>query len=299
MICAVHATHESWSMHIPVTFTLALATIIYLRGWVRLRRLSPELIPVWRLAAFMSGLLALWIPVGSPLEMLDHVLLTVHMVQHILLMAVAPPLILLGAPALTLRWGLPQHLVRNALGPMFRWPPLQRLGRILTHPVFGWLTTAVALIGWHLPSVFQLGQHSESWHAVQHASFLITGLLFWWPVVQPWPSVARWPRWCIPLYLFFATLPCDVLSAFLAFCGRVVYSSYLTAPRLFPISALQDQQRAAALMWMCATFLYLIPAVVITIQLLSPPRTLPVNQTRTDLGGIAASPLPAEAEAVQ
>jgi cytochrome c oxidase assembly factor CtaG len=116
---------------------------------------------------------------------------------------------------------------------------------------------------------------------------------------SPWPSIARWPRWGIPLYLFFATLPCDVLSAFLAFCDRVVYSSYLTAPRLFHISPLQDQQCAAALMWVCATFVYLVPAVVTTIRLLSPPRTRHAEQARADLGGIAASALPAEAEPVQ
>jgi len=74
------------------------------------------------------------------------------------------------------------------------------------------------------------------------------------------------------LYLFFATLPCDALSGFLVFCDRVVYSSYLSAPRLFGISALQDQECAAALMWTCVTIIFLVPAVIVTLDILSPQK---------------------------
>ena len=81
-----------------------------------------------------------------------------------------------------------------------------------------------------------------------------------------------WPRWRIPLYLFLATLPCDALSAFLAFCDRVVYSHYQTANQLFDLSPLSDQACAGALMWVCVTFAYLAPAAGVTIQLLSPQR---------------------------
>jgi cytochrome c oxidase assembly factor CtaG len=84
--------------------------------------------------------------------------------------------------------------------------------------------------------------------------------------------MARWPEWSIPLYLFFATLPCDALSAFLTFCGRVVYAHYLSADRLFGFSALGDQECAGALMWVWVTFVYLAPAVLVTIQMLSPQR---------------------------
>jgi cytochrome c oxidase assembly factor CtaG len=139
--------------------------------------------------------------------------------------------------------------------------------------VLCWLAAMLTLVAWHVPAVFALALRSHAWHEVEYASFFVTGLLFWCPVVLPWPSVVSWPRWSIPLYLFLATLPCDALSAFLAFCDRVVYPSYLTAPRLFNISPLQDQQCAGALMWFCATFIYLIPAVVVTVQILSPART--------------------------
>jgi cytochrome c oxidase assembly factor CtaG len=114
-----------------------------------------------------------------------------------------------------------------------------------------------------------LALQSETWHVVEHACFLGAGFLFWWPVGQPWPSVPVWSRWSILLYLFLATLPCDILSGFLAFCDRVVYTTYLSAPRPFGISALEDQQCAGALMWACVTFVYLVPATILTTRLLT------------------------------
>jgi len=110
------------------------------------------------------------------------------------------------------------------------------------------------------------------WHEIQHASFLLAGLLFWWPVIQPWPSSSRSPGWSVPLYLFLATLPCDALSAFLTFCGRVIYPSYVSVSHPLHISALQDQEWAGVLMWVSVTFIYMLPALVLTVRLLSPPK---------------------------
>jgi putative membrane protein len=124
------------------------------------------------------------------------------------------------------------------------------------------------VIGWHVPSLFALGMQSEGWHEIEHACFFVAGLLFWWPVIRPWPSLAAWPRWSVPLYLFLATLPCDALSAFLKFYNRVIYPHYLSAHRLLHVSALGDQECAGALMWVWVTFAYLAPAAVVTIQML-------------------------------
>jgi putative membrane protein len=187
-------------------------------------------------------------------------------------MTVAAPLILLGAPTVTLLHGIPQRFVLSVLDPLLGFPPLQAVGSLLTHPVFCWLASTTTVIAWHVPALFAIGMQSERWHAVEHLSFFAAGLLFWWPVIQPWPSLATWPRWCIPLYLFLATLPCDALSAFLTFCNRVVYPHYLSAHRLFDISPLGDQECAGTLMWVWVTFAYLAPAAVVTIQMLSPQR---------------------------
>lgn len=189
---------------------------------------------------------------ATPLAMLDHEFLTAHMVQHLLLMTVAAPLILLGDP----------------LKALARWQPAQLgpfLGKAAPHPVFCWLAGTCTVIVWHIPAAFALGMRSNLWHDAELVSFLAAGLLFWWPVIQPWPGVATWPRWSVPLYLFLATLPCDALSAFLTFCGRLAYPHYASAA-----SALADQERAGALMWVWVTFAYLAPAAVVAMRCLEP-----------------------------
>jgi putative membrane protein len=260
----------SWTIPIPFTLALVLTAIFYLRGWRRLRLASTNAIPAWRAGSFLVGVVLIWLAIGSPLALLDEQLLTVHMVQHLLLMTIAPALILAGAPVMPLLHGLPQGFVRSVLGPFLRWPIVQSLGRVLSQPGVCWVAAAAALVGWHIPAVFNFALQSDGWHVVEHASFLAAGFLFWWPVIQPWPSVPVWPRWSILLYLFSATLPCDILSAYLTFCDRVVYPAYLSAPRVLGLSALEDQECAGALMWTCVTFVFLLPAAQITLQLLAP-----------------------------
>jgi putative membrane protein len=269
----VKTVFQEWSAPVPVTLILAVTALVYSRGWFHLNRAFPNVFSVRQLGAFLAGLFALWIAVGSPLAAFDEALLSIHMVQHILLMAVAPPLILLGAPALPLLHGLPKRFVRRILGPALRWRPVQYLGSTFTHPAFCWLSATITVIVWHLPSVFEFALRSESWHEVEHACFFTTSILFWWPVVQPWPSIAKWPQWSIPLYLFLGVLANDALSAVLALWDRVLYPSYATDHRLFNISPLDDQAFAGALMWVFGTFMYLVPAVVITMHELSPAGT--------------------------
>jgi cytochrome c oxidase assembly factor CtaG len=243
------------------TLALIITALLYLRGWLRLRSAFPNLIPAWQLAAFMTGLFSVWTATASPLAALDHQSLTMHMVKHLLLMTVAAPLILAGGPAAALLSGLRKRFV-----------PTDALvdDSFSARPILCWLAATATVIGWHLPAAFQLALRSHWAHDFEDVSFLLAGLLFWHPVMRPLPTVTRSPRWSVPLYLFLATLPCDVLSAFLAFSNRLVYPSYLSTTQLFSLSPLQDQECAGALMWVWVTFAYLIPAVVITMQILSP-----------------------------
>jgi putative membrane protein len=281
MITDSQALLRSWSPPLAVNASLCFAVVLYLRGWIRLRAARPQLISAWRLTAFLAGVAGIWLALGSPLEAFDDVSLTIHMVQHVLLMSVSPPLILLGWPTLPLLRGLPQSMTRSAIGPILRLEAVKRIEGVATNPVVCWFVAAFALIAWHIPGAFEAALRSDWLHELEHASFLGAGLFFWWPVVQPWPSTNRWPRWSVPLYLFCATLPCDILSGFLAFCDRVVYSSYLSGPRTFGISALQDQECAAALMWVSVTLILLLPAVMVTMEILSPPTVRWQRELRT------------------
>jgi cytochrome c oxidase assembly factor CtaG len=261
---AHHASVESsW-----VSAGLILVALIYLRGWLRLGRLNLDSVQAWRAGGFMLGLFLIWLAIASPLSALDHEMLTAHMVQHLLLMTFAAPLILLGAPVKTLLYSLPHRLVQ-VMGRSFQSTGLHQVWSALTHPVIGWLGAASTLVAWHIPAVFVLGLRSQMWHGIEHASFLATGLLFWWPIVQPLPTSSKWPESSILLYLFLATLPCDILSGFLVFCDRVVYPVYFLSSQPRGLSALEDQQCAGALMWTCVTVVYLIAAAIVTARLLS------------------------------
>ena len=275
----------SWFVSLAVTSTLLVTALVYLRGWISLRSAFPTLITGWRLAAFMSGLMLVWAALLSPLATLDHQSLTIHMMKHLLLMTVAAPLILAGTPMFPLACGLPKLFIRN---PM----PLASLtGRwfetYLRHPVLCWLAGTAAVIGWHLPRAFQAGMRSHPVHILEDVSFLMAGLLFWSPVVQSSTSAAKSHRWSMAVYLFLATLPCDILSAFFVFCKRLIYPYYLSAPHLFSLPPLADQECAGALMWVWVTFAYLIPAVAITLQMLSPPNTRPQESIPAAPRGVA------------
>jgi putative membrane protein len=182
----------------------------------------------------------------STLAHLDHHLLTAHMVMHLLIMMLAAPLILLAVRPNLVRWR----------------PQIASC----------WLAGTLTVLLWHVPAVFELALRSRFWHWFELASFLVAGIVFWWPVMQLHPSSG----WSVPVYLFLATLPCDALSAFLVFCGHVVYRPYLVGNgdhAMFGLSPLEDQALAGALMWVTVTFAYLIPALVLTSRLLASERT--------------------------
>jgi len=262
---AHHAPLESlW-----ISVALSLVAIVYLHRWLRVAWLVPHGVKAWRACSCFVGLFLLWVALGSPLSLLDHDLLTVHMVQHLLLMTLAPPLILLGAPLKLLPQLRLQGLADIVSRPLC-WVPVRHLGRMLLHPAVGLIGATATLVVWHIPGALMLGLRSETWHGIEQASFLVTGLLFWWPVVEPSRNALKWPESSTLLYLFAATLPCDILSGFLVFCDRVVYPVYSSAPQQLGLNALEDQQFGGALMWTCVTVVYLIAGSVFAARSLSP-----------------------------
>ena len=266
MISHIHhgASESFW-----ISGVLIVGSFVYLRGWLRLRRHDHN-VEGWRAGSLLFGLLFIWIAMASPLAVRDHEMLTAHMVQHLLLMTLAPPLILLGLHREPKVNDLLQRL--QVIGRTSTRDPMQLFTCVISHPALCWLAAAGTLVVWHIPSMFMLGLRSQMWHGAEQASFLATGLLFWSPVIQPWQNRLKWPESSILLYLFLATLPCDILSGFLVFCDRVVYPVFLSSPRSYGLSALQDQQCAGALMWTCVTVVYLSAGAAFTTRLLSPCR---------------------------
>ena len=259
-----------WSFEPWILVALLLAGAIYLNGWRQLNRRLSRRFTRWRLLAFVAGQLTLFLALSSPLHEWGERLLQFHMVQHLVLMMVVPPLLLLGAPTLPLLRGLPRPVLRYGLRNIFGSRMVQRLGHSLTHPLFCLFAFTLSNVAWHVPALYELALRSELWHDVQHICFLGTGLLFWWPVVQPWPSRVRWPRWTMIPYLLLADIQNTALSAFLIFSERVLYPTYAVQPRLWGISALDDQAAAGAIMWVPGSVIFLVPVAVLVIVCWTP-----------------------------
>ena len=268
---AAQAFLATWSVPPWATFVLVLTALLYLRGWNKIRQTRRQQFPEWRLACFTAGLLSLWVAIASPLDAFGNLLLTAHMAQHLVLMSVAPPLILLGAPVVPLLRGLPRWFVRDVLGPFFNMKWLRVLGGFVTAPVFAWVLFNAAYLGWHIPAAYELALRSNVWHEVEHACFFITSLLFWFVVIEPWPTKSRHSRWIVLPYLLSADVINTGFAAFLCFCGRLIYPSYAAAPRVFAISPLNDQAAAGAFMWVIGSIIFLIPVVAVTLNMLSSP----------------------------
>lgn len=242
---------------------------VYAGGFARLHRALPDRFPRWRRTAFAGGLLTLWIALASPLDAWAGVSLQAHMLQHLLLMMGAPPLLLLGAPFAPILRGLPRAMRHDVLGPYLAEPMLQRIARRALHPVTGWLALAAATWLWHLPAAYERALASAGWHAVEHGVFFAAALLFWWPVIEPWPWRSPWPRAAMIPYLVLADLQNTAFSALFAFSDRVFYPSY-AALAGSDGAALADQAAAGALMWVLSSLAFLVPVGFVVRELLEP-----------------------------
>jgi cytochrome c oxidase assembly factor CtaG len=271
---AAESVLGSWNLEAGVVFALLLSAFVYLRGWRSVSRLAPARFPAWRAACFLGGLLAVFVAVCSPLDAFASWLLSVHMVQHLLLTMVAPPLVLLGASFLPMLSGLPRRMVRG-LAPFLNEPALKKIGAFFVHPLVAAPLFMASNLFWHVPYFYELALGSRGWHQVEHLSFLGTALLFWWPVVQPWPSRPVWPRWAMVPYLLAVDLQNTALSGFFTFYGKVLYPSYAAAPRITWLSPEADQTAAGAIMWVPGSMAFLIPAAVIAVKCLTGSQVRP------------------------
>jgi cytochrome c oxidase assembly factor CtaG/ferredoxin len=266
MDTAAAAALSSWSLDAPLLGMLLVLALIYFRGWRLLSAERPHKYTALRLISFASGLTTILIALASPIDALAGFLLEAHMIQHLLLIMVAPPLLWLGQPVLPLLRGLPRFVFRDLFGPFFSWNELRQTGKAIMHPLIGWCSLVAAIIAWHFPRLYELALHSQRWHQAEHACFFWSAMLFWWPVIGVWPSESVWPRWAMIPYLVLADVVNTGLSAVLCFSDHVLYPTYQSVPRLWGISAISDQVTAGAIMWVPGSIAFLAPAVVLIMQ---------------------------------
>ena len=269
MVDPVNTVFAEWTLPYPLTISVALAALVYLRGWIALRQTRRRQFNGLRLASFLGGLAVLWLAIGSPMDGFADALLSAHMVEHLLLMSAVPPLLLCGLPVAPLLRGLPRAVVRHVISPFLRMRAARRVAHWLVRPVVAWLLMNLTFLAWHIPAAYDFALEHENWHVFEHLCFLTTSLLFWWCILRPWPASRAQQGWGMLFFLVSADVVNTALSAILAFCDRPVYTFYLDHPAGFGLPPLEDQVLGAVIMWVFGSFVFLVPAVVITTRQLS------------------------------
>ncbi|MCA9201076.1 MAG: cytochrome c oxidase assembly protein, partial [Planctomycetales bacterium] len=265
---------KSWNLTPATVIWLAIIGVVYTRGWLLFQHRSQVRFPLQRLLCFVVGLITILFALQSPLDVAAAFSLQAHMVQHLLLMIVAPPLLLYGAPTLPLIAGLPRAFRQAWVTPFATWKPIRRLLACLVRPTTTWVLFTVMLWAWHVPLLYELALQSGYWHRVEHACFLATSLLFWWPVFQPYPSRSTGPRWALVPYLFLAGIQGSALAAILTFSPQVLYSHYDAVPNVWGLAPLTDQSLAGAIMWVPTAGAFLIAMLYVVSEQISAESSL-------------------------
>lgn len=250
-----------WSLEPSVIAGMAALAVCYLR--VCRTRTHPTTHPThpWdspvctraQLLYFVASLGVLILALLSPLDYVgDEYLFSAHMVQHLLLATVWPPLLLLSLP-------------EQVVAPIFQVRVLGKLLRWLTFPAVAFLIFNTDISIWHLPALYDLTLQNEGVHIFEHLTFMAAGLLAWWPVLSPVRS-QRLSFAAQELYLFASLFPTMALGIMFSFFQRPLYSPYIAAPRLWGISALTDQQVGGLVMWMPGNIPYAVAMLLILVM---------------------------------
>ena len=262
-----------WPFEPVVLIGVTVAAVLYLVGGIgRPRRHKASLSGRWRSAAFWLGLLSILLALQSPIDMLARQLFWMHMVQHLLLMVVAAPLLALAAPWTRLWRALPLGLRRSVARPLFlhlRLAPLRWIYHQVARAGVIWVLAAANLWLWHLPALYDLTLGNHLVHHLEHGLFLGLGLAFWAHVFDQHPFRAPLGTLARASYVFFALVQSWGLAAVLSFATGPFYAYAQLPSRPGGISALTDQQMGGGMMWVPGAITYSIVFIALLFQWLA------------------------------
>jgi cytochrome c oxidase assembly factor CtaG len=273
-----------------------LAAILYVLGLRRPVRGSSgrreQRVALLRTTAFIASLATITVALSSPFDDAADQLLWVHMAQHVLLLLVAPPLFVLGAPWIPLWLGLPLRVRRPLARGLVRSRharPLRAAFSAITTPLGAFAAFNVDLLVWHVPSLYDLTLRNQAVHDLEHALFFATGILFWAQLLPSWPLHRRLQFGGRLVYTLLASLPSWLLAVVLAFSPTPLYSVYADlSSRPGGISALGDQRLAAGVMWVPGSIPFALAILVDVYRLLGQPTAARTRlaSRQTETGGV-------------
>ncbi|MBW7881536.1 MAG: cytochrome c oxidase assembly protein [Caldilineaceae bacterium] len=270
------ALFSPWELRWEVIVPLAVMGILYGAGWLRLHRGlgRRKLASRWRLLAYYVGLFSIALALLSPVDWLGTQLLLMHMVQHKLLVMIAAPLVWLGNPFPVAMWALPLQARRAAATLLNQGSVVRRSLAPVAAPVICWLIFVFIYVGWHDQMMYNLALRLEWVHNLEHLTFFLGAMLFWWPVINSPPRLHRSLPYVARIVYVLAFVPVNAITGFaIANAADVIYTHYLTVPRLFGLSPLEDQAWGGALMWVWASQMMIMTAVIMLGAMLRDHKT--------------------------
>ena len=258
----------SWAWRPEIMLSLGLAATVHLTGRWRLKqRGSSQVATPWRSVAYLGGLAVLWVALMSPIDVLSGQFFFMHMVQHLLLVMIAPPLLLIADPMPIMLWGLPSGL-RREVGRLLRpEATFRRVVRGLTAPGLVWLYFVAALVGWHDPDAYNATLVNDWIHDLEHLTFFGTAMLFWWHVIGSAPHIHKRLSRGVRIGYVLSVVPANALTGIaISFASQPIYTYYTTVPRLGSMTVLQDQMLAGVIMWIPGSMMYIIAALILVAQ---------------------------------
>lgn len=262
---APHDLLTSWNVSPVMLGSLLLASLLYVRGFASKRRAAAGTVSSWQAACFGGAMLGLFLALVSPLDALGSSLLTAHMAQHLLLLIVVPPLLVLSAPAYVMVWSLPLVTRRSAAIAWNRsavhtaW---RAMSSLLFTPLGALLVYTAVVWVWHAPDLYQAALANEAVHVLEHLTFLAAAYSFWSVLVAPLGR-HRANRGAAAAMLFGASVQGSALGALMAFSPSAWYPAYSATTVAWGLSPLQDQQLAGVVMWMPIGSIYVVLACLL------------------------------------
>jgi putative membrane protein len=267
-----------WNSDPVIWLSLTLVGGLYLRGLVALwgRASVGRGVSMRQVSMFVAGFGALSVALLTPLDLLSDQLAWVHMVQHMILMTVAAPLIVSGAPLLVCLWGLAprdRQLYGRFRHVLSRW---RFPWRQLWNPLLVWAIYAMAMWVWHVPKLYQAALRYQPVHDLQHVTFFVAACWFWRVLLDPL-SRFRVAAGLGVIALFTTTLHATVLGVFMTIAPTPWYPDYVGRTDLWGWSALEDQQLAGLIMWMPACVSYALVAIILLAKIVEEHEVPPLR----------------------